>query len=126
MPIMLRMQNRPKLSELTETEQRYLEAHFNANQTELQIDGEFIELHRIDSVEVAAAARSGASGWLVGRVLFGGQARYHVGIFSGRHEAVLPNVTYNVARYVVQTIAYFLRTRIQYTGPEGLVPLDET
>lgn len=126
MPVILRMQNRPKLSELSESEQRYLEAHFSANQTELQIDDEFVQLHHIDSVEVATAARAGASGWLVKRLFFSGQDRYHVGIFSGRHEAVLPNVSYNVARYVVQTIAYFIRTRVQYTGPEGLVPLDET
>lgn len=125
MPIILRMTNRPKLSELPPGDQKFLEEHLDINQAEVGVDGEYLQLHHLDEVEVATAARSGPSGWLVKRFFFGGQERYHVGFFAGRHEAVLPNLSYPAARYVVQTLAYFARTRIRYKGPEGLVPLSD-
>jgi hypothetical protein len=121
----LRMTNRPKITELTARDQQYLDAHFDINQTELQFEGDYLDLHRIDSIEVVPAARSGPSGWIVRRILFGGKPRFHIGIYYGRHEIVMPNVTLPVVRYVLQSVAYFARTRIGYEGPEGLVPLSE-
>jgi hypothetical protein len=56
----------------------------------------------------------------VRNLIFGGSDRYHVGIYSGRNELVLTNLTLEAARYVVQMIAYYARERIKYNGPDGL------
>lgn len=125
MPTLLRMTNRPKITELGADEQTYLKEHFAADNAEIRIDDIYVDWARIDEVEIAKAARSGASGWLVKALVYGGDERYHLALYYGRHEAVLPNITLATARYVLQTIAYFTRHGVRYKGPEGLAPLSE-
>jgi hypothetical protein len=126
MVYLLPMSTRPREDALSETDVRYLQAHFDPTNYELVVDGQGIDWAKIDAVEVATAARMRTpAGWFVRNILYGGSERYHVGVYSGRHELVVPNLTREAARYVVQTIAYFLRDRVRYTGPEDFAPLAE-
>lgn len=123
---MLPMSTRPREDKLSEGDVRSLRTHFEVTNYEIVIDGQGIEWPKIDEVEVVAAAREHSpAGWIVRQLIFGGTARYHVGIYSGRSELVLPNLTYEAARYVVQNIAYYARERIRYNGPDGLAPTVE-
>lgn len=117
---------RPSMEGLTPKEQDYLRQHFNAYGAEMVIDGQPIRWEHIDEVEVAAAPRvSGPAGWFVKKFLLGDTERYHVGIYYGAREAILPNVTWNAARYVVETVAFYAQNPVEYTGPEDLVRLTE-
>lgn len=127
MPHLQRLPNPPKLSALSEADRRYIEAHFDINQTEVNFDGQYMDLHKIDEIEVAKAARqSGPAGWLVKNIVYGGEDRYHLALYSGRNELVLPNITLPVARYVVQSIAYHARAPIRYTGPDDIAPVSDS
>lgn len=118
---MLPQSSAPRETTLSESDVRTLRPKFEATNFEVQVDGQGFAWTAIDEVEVAAAARHRSpSGWFVRNIVFGGKDRYHVGIYSGQHELVLPNLTLEAARYVVQTIAYYARGRIRYTGPEGI------
>lgn len=117
----------PKEDDLSADDVRFLRNHMNATNFEIIVDGQSIAWDKIDEVEVAVAARqSSPAGWLVKNVIYGGKDRYHVGIYSGHHELVLPNLSLAAAKYAVQTIAYYARTRIRYTGPEGFIPITES
>ena len=117
----------PKEDDLTPDDVRYLRNHMNATNFEIIVDRQSIPWDKIDELEVAVAARQNSpAGWLVKNVIYGGKERYHVGIYSGNNEAVLPNLSLAAAKYVVQTVAYYARTRIRYTGPEGFIPTTES
>jgi hypothetical protein len=117
----------PKEDDLTPDDVRYLRNHMNTTNFEIVVEGQSIAWDKIDELEVAVAARQKSpAGWLVKNMIYGGQERYHVGIYSGRSEAVLPNLSIAAAKYVVQTVAYYARTRIRYTGPEGITPITES
>lgn len=117
----------PKEDQLTSDDVSFLQNHMDVTNYEILVDGQGIAWDKIDELEVAVAARQKSpAGWLVKNVIYGGQERYHVGIYSGRTEAVLPNLSLQAAKYVVQTIAYHARTSIRYTGPEGITPISES
>lgn len=127
MVYMLPMSTPPKEDALTLDDVRFLQTHLNVTNYEVVVDGQAIGWDKIDEVEVAKAARENSpAGWLVKNVIYGGQDRYHVGIYSGLSEAVLPNLSLQAAQYVVQTIAYYARSRIRYTGPEGITQIAES
>ncbi len=112
----------PQEYDLSEADRRTLLAHFETTNYEMVVDGEGIDWEKIDEVEVVVASRDkGLSGWFIRNIYFGGQERYHVGVYSGRNELVLPNLTLNAAKYVVRTIAYYLRKRVIYQGPSDFV-----
>lgn len=118
-----RIEQRPSPDGLSEDERRLLEKRFDANAYEINIDGHHVEWAAIDEVEVAKAARGGGpSGWFVKKVIFAGE-RYHVGVYFGKGELVLTNVTMETAQYVVQTIAYYANHVIRYKGIEGVAPV---
>ena len=115
------LSNAPKEDKLTPEDTQFLRSHFSVTNYEVVVDNQGIEWNKIDEIEVAKAARAaGPAGWLIKNALYGGQDRYHVGIYSGRYELVLPNLSFDAASYVVQTLAYYARTRIPYKGPEGI------
>ena len=119
--------NAPKEDELTPDDVRFLLNHINVTNYEILVDGQSIAWDKIDELEVAVAARQKSpAGWLVKNVIYGGQERYHVAMYSGRSEAVLPNLSLVAAKYVVQIVAYYARTRIRYTGPKGITPITES
>lgn len=109
---------------LTPAERDYIQQHFDPYANEVVINRDTIGWDTIEEVEVAEAARStGPAGWLV-KYLFMGGSRYHVGVYFGREEAVLTNMTLNCARYIVQMIAFYAPKRVLYNGPEDICPLD--
>lgn len=104
-----------------------LDKRFDANAYEVNIEGGRIEWGVIDEVEVAKAARvNSPAGWFVKKVMYGGGDRYHVGVFFGKGELVLTNITLEQARFVVDTIAYYATQPIRYTGIEGVVETVES
>ncbi|MFN8379332.1 MAG: hypothetical protein U0452_11750 [Anaerolineae bacterium] len=123
---MLPQSTAPREDNLSASDVRTLKAHFEPTNFDVRVDNQGIEWTAIDEIEVAAAARNRSpSGWIVRNVIFGGKDRYHVGIYSGPNELVLINLTLEATRYVVQTIAYYARNRIRYSGPEGIAPTIE-
>lgn len=118
-----RLNTLPSVDDLTPAEVQYIHEHFDPHAGEVVVNGQAIPWNWISEVEVAKSARAaGPAGWVV-RHLVHGDERYHVGLYFGQMEAVLSNVTLNVARYIVQTIAYYAPSPVAYTGPEGLTPL---
>jgi hypothetical protein len=123
---MLPQSTRPREDRLNPGDIRTLQTHFETTNYEVVVDGQGLDWSKIDEVEVAMAARNRSpSGWIVRNLIYGGTDRYHVGIYSGRNELVLTNLTLEAARYVVQMIAYYARNRIVYNGPEGLTATTE-
>jgi hypothetical protein len=117
-----RLKARPNPDELSESERAYLAQHFDPFSGEVIIDGTSIRWDYLDEVEAVKAARAaGPSGWLVRAVM--GDDRYHVGLYYGKQEAVLPNVSLAIARYVVQTVAFYAPHPVRYKGIEGLSPI---
>ena len=51
--------------------------------------------------------------------------RYHVALYFGREEKVLPNLTRAAAEYVVKTVAYYAPKQVRYTGPDDFAPTVE-
>jgi hypothetical protein len=52
-----------------------------------------------------------------------GEERYHVGIYAGTREQIIPNVSLEAARAILSALAYYAPRPIHYTGPADLVPL---
>lgn len=118
-----RLKFRPSIEDLTPGEARFVQSHFDPYAGEVIVNGDTIAWNEIQEVEVARAPRvGGPAGWIV-RHLVHGDERYHVGLYFGRNEAVLPNVTLNVAQYLVKTVAFYAPQPVRYTGPEGLFSL---
>ena len=113
------------MDDLSDEERRTLKKRFDANAYEIDIDGDHLQWGMIDEVEVAKAARGGGPlGWLIKEVIVAGD-RYHVGIYFGRGELVLTNVTLETAKFVVDTIAYYANKPIKYAGVEGVAAVTE-
>lgn len=123
MPNLARIEQRPTPDGLSDDERRLLDKRFDANAYEINIDGHRAEWGAINEIEVVKAAREGGpAGWFVKKVIFSGE-RYHIGVYFGKNELVLTNVTLETAKYVVQTIAYHANHPIRYTGIEGVAPV---
>ena len=121
-----RIDSRPTMAGLKDNEQEFLQLHVDAYGAELVVDDQVIRWDHLDKVEVAIAPRAaGPAGWMVKWLFLRGETRYHLGVYFGSQEAVLPNITWDVARYVLQTIAYYASKPIVYKGPEALVPTTE-
>lgn len=126
MAYLQRINYRPNTDDLTDKEQQYLQQHFDAYGAEMVAHGEAVPWQQIEEVEVARAARAaGPSGWLVKRLLMGGE-RYHVAVYFGRREIVFTNITLKVAQYILRSIAYYAAQPIQYTGADDVVALSES
>lgn len=123
MPYLQRLNARPTQENLSGGDQHHLSQHFNPFGGGVLIDGEEIPWEAIEEVEVARAP--GVTGPMAGLVrLFAhnGQETYHVALYYGFREAVLHNISLDIARYVVQTVAYYASRPVHYTGPDGLSP----
>lgn len=120
-----RLTTRPSPDDLTAGEQRLVERRFRAAENTVLVDDQPVDWDTIQEVEVVKAPTvAGVMAPLVR--WFVGSDRYHVGIyFAGHYEAVLPNLPRNVARHVVQEIAYHAPMPVRYTGIEGLSPVEE-
>lgn len=123
MPFLQRLSERPSLDDLTERESQFVQAHFDIHEEEVFVEGAPVMWDQIDEVEVVQAARvSGFIGLLTRQIV--GVDRYHIGVYFGKHyESVVPNVPLNVARHIVQEIAFHSPNPVRYKGVEGLSPL---
>jgi hypothetical protein len=118
-----RLNVRPSLDDLTPPEAHFVQSHFDPYAGEVIVNQDSIAWTEIEEIEVARAPRvGGPAGWIVRRFIHGDE-RYHVGLYFGRNEAVLPNVSLNVAQYVVKTVAFYAPHPVRYTGPDGLFSL---
>ncbi len=126
MSYLQRIDYRPSEANLSPKEQEDLRQHMDVYGAEIVIYGDPVRWEHIEEVEVVPAPRAaGVAGWLVKRFFLQNEQRYHVGIYFGSREVVLPNITLNQARHVVETIAYYAPNPVHYTGPEDLVLLSE-
>lgn len=123
MPFLQRLTQRPSLDDLTERESQIVQAHFDIHEEEVFVEGAPVVWDQIDEVEVVQAARvSGIMGLLTRQLV--GVDRYHVGIYFSKHyESVVPNVSLNIARHIVQEIAFHAPNPVRYKGVEGLSPI---
>lgn len=117
-----RLAYRPRVEDLPEDEQPYALEHFDVYANEVLVHGrEVVNWRHVEAVEVAAAPTpGGAMGWLLGHFLRPDVKRYHVGIYHGSQETVLPNISLSLAAYVLQMVAYYAPGRVAYYGPINL------
>lgn len=126
MTYLQRIDYRPSAANLSPEEERHLGRVFEAYGAEAVVSGVIVRWQDIEEVEVVVAPHvSGAAGWIVKKFIFKNEERYHVGIYFGAQEAVLPNITWNSARHVVEHVAYYATGPVRYTGPEDLVRITE-
>lgn len=126
MTYLQRINHRPSLENVSPSEERFLTEHFEAYGAEMVFDGQAVHWEHIEEVEVVVAPRiAGPAGWLVKYLFLRGEDRYHLGVYYGARELVLPNITWDTARYVLQNIAFYAPNPISYKGPEDLVDLTE-
>lgn len=118
-----RIKARPSPDDLTLGEARYVQTVFDPYAGEVLVDGQAVAWDELEEIEVATAARAiGPAGWVV-RHLVHGNKRYHIGLYFGRQEAIVQNVTLNVAGYIVQCVAFYAPLPVRYSGPDSLSPL---
>lgn len=126
MTYLQRIDYQPSPANLSPEDQQFLNEHVVTYGSEIVVDGQPVRWEHIEEVEMVVAPRAaGLAGWVVKRFFLHNETRYHVGIYFGSQEAILPNITWDVARYVVESIAYFAPKPVRYTGPEDLVKLSE-
>lgn len=126
MTYLQRINYHPNLDALTPQEQTQLTGIYDSYGAEMLVYGEPVPWRFIDSVELVHAPRAaGLAGWFVRRIYLKGIERYHLGVYYGPREAILPNITLGQAKYVLETIAYYAPSPILYKGPEDVVRLTE-
>jgi hypothetical protein len=122
MPYLLRVNVRPDLNSLSANDRAEVERNFAPSAAEFRLYKETLLWAKVDEIELVKAARMGGlSGWIVKRVI-APQDRYHLGIYLGKDEAVMSNLTLAQALYVIQAIAYYAPNRVNYKGEAGIVP----
>ncbi|MDZ4670131.1 MAG: hypothetical protein SH821_04610 [Phototrophicales bacterium] len=126
MTTLQRIDYRPSYENLSPDEEANLRKHFTAYGAEMVIDGIVIRWEYIDEVEVAFAPRgNGLAGWLVKKFVLQDEQRYHVGVYFASLEAILPNISLNMVKHVLENIAFYSPKPIRYVGPENIVRLSE-
>ena len=120
-----RSTNRPNPDALSAADSKYIQEHFNVYGGNLTVEGQPVDWSAIEEIEVVVAPHiSGAAGWFVRNVVIR-EERYHVGLYSGRDEIVLPNLPLTVAKYVVGCVAHFAPLPVRYRGIPDFAPTTE-
>jgi hypothetical protein len=110
---------------LSGEDKRILHRRFDANAYELNIDGFAVDWSLIEAIEVVKAARqSSPAGWLVKNLMYLGD-RYHIGVYWGKQEMVLSNISLEAARYVAGVIAHYAPGPVTYSGEPDIVTLTD-
>lgn len=126
MTYLQRIDYHPSTANLSPEDEHYIREHVVTYGSEIVVDGRVVRWEHIEEVEMVVAPRAaGLGGWIVKRFFLHNETRYHIGIYFGSQEAILPNITWDVARYVLEAIAYYAPNPVRYTGPEDLVRLTE-
>ncbi len=123
MPYLMRLNVRPDADKLTNRERSQITREFDTYAGEVRIHGESVGWNEITEVElVKAPTLGGLSAAILGMFVNTGD-RYHLGVYLGRDEAVLANITEDQARYVLHTIAYYAPQPIGYIAKDDIAPL---
>jgi hypothetical protein len=124
MTFLSRPLDRPDHSQLTAHEQKQLAKRFILFEEGVRAEGQAVPWAQVNAVELVKAARlSGLGGWLARGAM--GEDRYHVGLYFGEgQEAVLPNISLNLARYILLEVAYHAPKRLTYSGIADVLPLE--
>ncbi len=126
MAYLVRLGKAPSTNDLTQEEIAHINRVFDVTPQTVTLNGVTFPWEEVTEIETALAARTkNPAGWFVKKVIFGGE-RYHVAIYAGRYEAVLPNTSRKIIEHIVQTIAYYAPRKIPYSGVEGISPVSET
>jgi hypothetical protein len=121
-----RSTTRPNPDALSPEDSRFMQEHFNIYGGSLTVQGQPVEWSSIEEVEVVVAPHiAGPAGWFVRKMVVR-EDRYHVGLYSGHDEIVLPNLTLAVAKYIVACIAHFAPLPVRYTGIPDFTPTTES
>lgn len=125
MATLVRLGKSPNTDDLSQDEIRFIDSHFEVTPQAVMLNGVTFTWDQVTEVETAKAARSNSpAGWFVKKIVYAGE-RYHVAVYAGRAEAVLPNTTYRIVQHIVQTIAYYAPKKLKYSGVEGVSPISE-
>ena len=117
---------RPNPDVLSQEDSRFIQEHFNIYGGNLTVEGQPVDWSAIEEIEVVVAPHiAGPAGWFVRRVVIR-EERYHIGLYSGRDEIVLPNLTLVVAKYIVACIAHFAPLPVRYSGIPDFVRTTES
>ena len=121
-----RSPTRPNPDVLSPEDSRFIQEHFNIYGGNLTVEGQHLDWSSIEEIEVVVAPHiSGPAGWFVRKVVVR-EERYHIGLYSGSSEIVLPNLTLAVAKYIVACIAHFTTLPVRYTGLPDFAPTTES
>lgn len=117
-----RSTTRPNPDTLSPADSSFIQDHFNVYGSNLTIDGQPIDWSSIEEIEVVVAPHiAGPAGWFVRRVVIR-EERYHVGLYLGHNEIILPNLTLDVARYIVACVAHFAPLPVRSSGLPDFAP----
>jgi hypothetical protein len=126
MPTLVRLSKSPSTHDLTPEEIAFIDAHFQVTPQDITLSSITFAWDQVTEIETALAARSNSpAGWFVRKIVYGGGDRYHIAVYAGRAEAVLPNTSLNVIRHIVQTIAYYAPKTLRYAGLPDITPLND-
>ena len=126
MPYLQRSTTRPNPDALSPDDSRYLQEHFNVYGGNLTVQGQPVDWSAIEGIEVVVAPHiAGPAGWFVRKVVVR-EERYHVGLYSGHNEIILPNLPLTVAKYIVACIAHFAPLPVRYSGLSDFTPITES
>ncbi|MFN8527011.1 MAG: hypothetical protein U0670_00160 [Anaerolineae bacterium] len=125
MAYLVRLSKAPNTNDLTPEEISTIENKFQITPQAVTLNGSTLTWEEVTEIETAKAARNASpAGWFVRNFIFGGQERYHIAIYAGRAEAVLPNTSLRIVQHIVQTIAYYAPKKLIYSGLEGISPIN--
>ncbi len=126
MSTLVRLSKSPSTTDLTPEDTSFIDAHFQVTPRDVTLSDITFTWDQVTEIETAKAARAKSpAGWFVKKIMFSGDERYHVAIYAGRSEAVLPNTSLKIVQYIVQTIAYYAPKSILYSGIEGVSPVSD-
>ena len=121
-----RSPTRPNPDALSPDDSRTIQEYFKVYGGNLTVQGQPVDWSAIEAIEVVVAPHiAGPAGWFVRKIVIR-EDRYHVGLYSGHDEVVLPNLTLAVAQYVVACIAHFAPLPVRYSGLPNFAPTTET
>lgn len=123
MSYLMRINVRPDETKLPERERRQMTREFDTYAGEVRIHGQVVGWDEITEVELVTAPTTGGFSAAILGFFVNTTDRFHLGIYLGRDEAVLANITEKQALYALQAIAYYAPQPVRFVGPDGLVPL---
>ena len=123
MPYLMRMKASPNPDTLSRGELTDLTRIFDTYGAEVMSHGEPVGWDESKEVELVVAPTVGGLSTWVMSLFVNTEDRYHLGIYLGRDEAVVANISKRQVLYALSAIAYYAPNPVRYNGPEGFAPL---